>query len=82
MNCTNIMSEGFPGGSEVKNLLAYAGDTGLIPGLGRSPGEENSNLLQYSCLGNPLDGGAWWATVHRVARSRARLRDEITVKHE
>ena len=45
---------GFPGGSVVKNPPANAGDTGLIPGLGRSPGEENGNPLQYSCLGNPM----------------------------
>ena len=45
------------------------GDLGLIPGLGRSPGEGNGNPLQYSCLENPMDGGAWWATVHGVAKS-------------
>ena len=55
---------GFPGVSVVKNLLAYAGDVDLIPGLVRSPGEENGNLIQYSCLGNTMDRGAWWATVH------------------
>ena len=49
----------------VKNLPANAGDTGLIPGLGRSPGERNSNPLLYSCLGNPMDSGAW-ITVHGV----------------
>ena len=48
----------------VKNLPADAGDSGLIPRSGRSPGEGNGNLLQYSCLGNPMDGGAFWATVH------------------
>ena len=46
-----------------------AGDEGLIAGLGRSPGEGNGNLFQYSCLGNPTDRGAWWATVHGVAMS-------------
>ena len=46
-----------------------AGDPGLIPGLGRSPGGGNGNLLQYSCLENPMDGGAWWAAVHGVAES-------------
>ena len=51
----------------VKNPPADAGDVGLIPGLGRSPGEGNGNPLQYSCLGNPIDKGAWPATVHRVA---------------
>ena len=52
----------------VKNLPADAGDLGSIPGLGRSPREGNSNPLQYSCLENPMDRGAWRATVHRVAR--------------
>ena len=46
------------------------GDSGSIPGLGRSPGEGNGNPLQYSCLENPMDGGAWWATVHQVTKSR------------
>ena len=46
------------------------GDSGSIPGLGRSPGKRNGNPLQYSCLGNPVDRGAWWATVHGVAKSR------------
>ena len=52
----------------VKNLSANAGDLGLIPGLGRSPGEGNGNLVQYSCLGNPMDRGSWWATVHGVSK--------------
>ena len=51
-----------------------AGDPGLIPGLGRSPGEGNGNPLQYSCLENPMDRGAWQATVRGVAKSRTRLR--------
>ena len=55
---------------KLKHLLANAGDLGSIPGLGRSPGEGNGNPLQYSCLENPVDGGAWWATVHGVAKSR------------
>ena len=59
----------FPGGSEVKASACNAGDLGLVPGSGRSPEEGNSNPLQYSCLENPMDGGAWWATVHRVAES-------------
>ena len=66
---------GFPGGSEVKASACNAGDLGLIPGLGRSPGEGNGNPLQYSCLENPMDGGAWWATIHGVAKSRTRLTD-------
>ena len=61
---------GFPGGSEVKMSACNAGDLGLIPGLGRSPGEGNGNSLQYSCLENPIDGGAWWATVHVAQRVR------------
>ena len=59
----------------VKNPAASAGDTGLIPGSGRSPGEGNSNPLQYSCLGNPMDSGAWWATVHGVAKELGTLGD-------
>ena len=66
-----IPKVGFPGGSVVKNLPAVAGDVGLLPGLGRSPGEGSGNLLQYSCLGNPMDRGVWWATVHGVAKSQA-----------
>ena len=56
----------FPGGSVVKNLPASAGGIGLIPGSGRSSEEGNGNPLQYSCLGNPMDRGAWWATVHGI----------------
>ena len=63
---------GFPGGSVVKNLPANAGDMDLIPGLGRSPGEGNGNLLQYFCLGNSMDRGAWQATVHRVTKELGR----------
>ena len=69
---------GFPGGSVVKNWSASVGDTedlGSIPGWGRSPGVGNGNPLQCSCLENPMDGGAWWATVHWVAKSQTRLRD-------
>ena len=68
----------FPGGALVKNLPANAGDTrgaGLIPGLGRSPGLGNGNSLQYSCLENDVDSGAWQATVHGVANSWPRLSD-------
>ena len=66
---------GSPGGSDGKASARNAGDPGLIPGLGRSPGEGNGNPLQYSCLENSMDGGAWWATVHRVAKSQTRLSD-------
>ena len=59
-----IFIQGFPSGSVVKNLPANAGDAGLIPGSGRSPGEGNGKPLLYSCLGNPMDRRAWWATVH------------------
>ena len=58
----------FSGGSAVQNLSANAGDMGLIPGLGRSPGERNGNPLQYSCMENPMDRGAWWAIVHGVTK--------------
>ena len=67
--------EGFSGGSAVKNHPANARDTGSIPGSGRSPGEGNGNPLQYSCLGNSMDRGAWRVTVHLVAKSRIRLSD-------
>ena len=72
-NSGEVVVKGFAGGSMVKNLPANAGDArevGLIPGLGRFPGIGNGNPLQYSCLGNPMDRGAWWATVHGVAKSR------------
>ena len=59
----------------VKNLPADAGDVGSISGLGRFPGEGNGNLLQYSCLGNPMDRGSWWAIVHGVKKDWTRLSD-------
>ena len=65
----------FPGGSEVKASAWNVGDLGLIPGLGGSPGEGNGNPLQYSCLENPIDRGAWRATVHGVAKNWTRLND-------
>ena len=61
----------------VKNLPANAGairDSDLIPGSGRSPRGGHGNLLQYSCLGNPMDRGTWWATVHRVTQSQTQLK--------
>ena len=70
-----VALSGFPGGQVVKNLPAClparrrcAGDPGSIPGWGRSIREENGTPLQYSCLGNPMDRGVWWATVHGVAK--------------
>ena len=67
-------SKGFPGGSAGKESACNAGDMGFIPGSGRSPGGGNSNPLQYSCLDNPMDRGAWWATVHGVTKSQTRLK--------
>ena len=67
---------GFPGGAVVKNLLANAGDArdaGSIPGLRRSPGEGNGNVLQYYCQENYMDRGAWRAIVHAVTKSRTQL---------
>ena len=60
-------------GSDGKASACEAGDSGSIPGSGRSPGEGNGNPLQYSCLENPVDGGALWAAVHVVAKSRKQL---------
>ena len=54
--------------AQCKEPAASAGDRGLIPGSGRSAGEENGNMLQYCCLGNTMDKGAWWATVHGVTK--------------
>ena len=63
---------GFTGGSVVKNPHTNVGETGLIPGLGKSTGGGNGNLLWYSCLENPMDRGAWWATVHGVTKELVR----------
>ena len=63
-----LVFRGFPGGSVVKKALVSAGDVDAIPGRSRSPGEGNSNPLQYFCLGNPMDRRSWQATVHEVAR--------------
>ena len=65
---------GLPGGSVVKNPPANTGDTGLIPESGRPLGEGNGNPLQYSCLGNPMERGAWWATAHGVRKSQTQLK--------
>ena len=69
------MTPGFPGDSVVKNLTASAGDVGSIPGLERSPGEGSDNPFQYSCLGIPMERGAWWSTVHGVTKSKTQLSD-------
>ena len=76
MLCTKFtIPSNFPGGADSKESACNAGDLGSIPGLGRSPGEGNGNPLQYSCLENPVDRGAWWATVHGVAKGGTRLSD-------
>ena len=72
---TPSLRPGFPGGSDGKESACNAGDECLIPGSGICPGEGNGNLLQYSCLENPMDRGAWQAAVHGVAKSQTRLRD-------
>ena len=66
--CSVVKNLSLPFGSVVKNPLTNVGHAGLIPGLGRCPGEGNGNPLQYSCLEKPTDRGAWWATVHGVAK--------------
>ena len=75
------LNRDFPGCSEVKASACNAGDLGLTPGSGRPLGEGNGNPFQYSCLENPMDGGAWWATVHRVAKSQTRLSDLTFTSH-
>ena len=73
-----VTSVGFLGGSAIKNLWVNAGDVGSIPRSGRPPGEGNGNPLQYSCLGNPMDRGAWQATVHEVVvKSQIQLGDSL-----
>ena len=67
LSCQNYIK--FPGGSDGKESACNAGDPGLIPGSGRASGEGNGNPLQYSCLENPMDGGAWRATVHGIVES-------------
>ena len=65
---------GFPGGSDGKESACNAGNPGSVPGLGRSPGEENGYPFHYSCLVNSVDREAWQATVHGVSKSQTRLR--------
>ena len=81
LQSSHTLVKGFPGGSEVKASARNAGNLGSIPGSGRSPGEGNGNPLQYSCPENPMDGGALWATVHGVAKSRTQLSDFTSVLH-
>ena len=69
--CKSVPFSPYP--QRLKHLPFNTGDLGSIPGWGRSPGEENGNSLQYSCLENPMGRGTWWATVHRVAKGRTRL---------
>ena len=73
----------FPGGSVIKNLPANAGeeDVGLTPESGRFPGVGNSNPLQYSCLENSMDRGAWWSIVHRAERSQTQLSTHAQIAH-
>ena len=68
-----LTSMGFPGGSDSKVFACCVGDPGLTPGLGRSPGEGNGNLLQYSCLEKSMDRGAWQATAHGITKSQTQL---------
>ena len=68
-----IFIGGFFSGLDGKESACSAGDPSSIPGLGKSPGEGHGSPLQYSCLENPMDGGAWWATVHGVAKIRTQL---------
>ena len=72
----------FPGGSDGKESASNSGDPGLIPGSGRSSGEGDGHLLQYSCLENPMDRGSWWAAVHGVTKSRTRLTTSLTQKEK
>ena len=74
-NCLYLLIPNLPGGSISRESTCDAGDPDSIPGRGRSPGEGNGYSLQYPCLGNPMDPGAWWAPVHRVAKTWMRLND-------
>ena len=73
LNLVLVFYWGFPGGSDGKESTCSARDMGSIPGLGRSPGGGHGNPPQFSCLENPMDRGAWRATVHGVSKSRTRL---------
>ena len=77
-----LLTHEVPGSSDSEQPACNAGDPGLIPGLGRSPGEGNGYPLQYSFLENPMDRGAWWAAVHGVVKSWTRLSDYNFTFHE
>ena len=72
---SELCLDSFPGGSDGKESACNVGNPGSIPGLGRSTGKGNGYPLQYSCLENPMDRGAWRATVHGIAKSQTRLSD-------
>ena len=76
---TSVFNQDFPAGSEGKEYACKAEDLGLIPGSGRSLGKGDGYPLQYSCLGNPMDRGAWQVTVCRVTKSQMRLRESLSV---
>ena len=76
-SCLYVTS--FARDSDSKESAFKAGDPGLIPGLRKSPGERNGNLLQYSCLENSMDRGDWWATVHGVTKSQTGLSNTFTL---
>ena len=78
----SVVIVGFPGGLDGKESTCSVGDRGLIPGLGRSPGERNGNQLQYSCLENPRDKGIWLATAHGVTKSWTRLSNQRTLREK
>ena len=70
----------FPAGSDSKEYACNVGDLGLIPGLGRSPGEGNGSLLQHSLLENSMDIGLWWAILHGVVKSQMKLKDTCSLE--
>ena len=74
MSSGSVWGAVFPGGSDSQDSTCHAGNPGSIPGSGRTPGGRHGNPLQYACLENPMDGGAWWATVPRVKKSGTRLK--------
>ena len=76
-----MVAQGFPGGSDGKESAYSAGDLGSIPGSGRSTGGGNGNPLHYFCLENSMNRGAWWATVHGIAKSQTQLKQLSTHAH-